>query len=114
MGKIDIWATESREIMKGYHGRFVHSERTTHVYWEIDKEILREIDPGKPLPEHHHPHEQIVNMLKGTFELVLDGTPHLLEAGDVFVVPPDVPHSGVAHTACRILDVFAPVREEYL
>ena len=106
MGKIDIWSTKSREIMEGYHGRFVHSERTTHVYWEID--------PGNPLPEHDHPHEQIVNMLMGTFELIVNGTSHMLEAGDVFVVPPDVPHTGVAHTPCRILDVFAPVREDYL
>ena len=51
MGKIDVWSTKSREIMEGYYGRFVHSERTTHVYWEID--------PGKPLPEHDHPHEPV-------------------------------------------------------
>lgn len=105
MGKIDIWATEPREIMPGYRARFVHSERTTHAYWEID--------PDQALPEHSHPHEQIVNMLEGTFELVVDGESHVLEAGDVLVIPPDVPHTGVAHTPCRILDIFAPVREEY-
>jgi quercetin dioxygenase-like cupin family protein len=75
------------------------------VYWEID--------PDCPLPEHSHPHEQIVNVLEGTFELVVDGPPHILNAGDIFVVPPDVPHTGVARTPCRILDVFAPVREDY-
>lgn len=96
---------EVREVMPGFRGRFIHSERTTHVYWEID--------PDCPLPEHSHPHEQIVNMLEGTFELVVDGTPHVLNAGDVFIVPPDVPHTGVARTPCRILDVFAPVREDY-
>ena len=44
---------------------------------------------------------------------MVDGTPHVLNAGDVFVVPPDVPHTGVARTPCKILDVFAPVREDY-
>ena len=34
-------------------------------------------------------------------------------AGQVFVIPPDVPHSGRALTRCRVLDVFAPVREDY-
>ena len=106
MSAIDVWSLESHEIMPGFHAHFVHTERTTHAYWEID--------PDHPLPEHSHPHEQIVNVLEGSFELVLDGTPHLLEAGDVLVIPPDVPHSGVAHTPCRILDVFAPVREDYL
>jgi quercetin dioxygenase-like cupin family protein len=105
MAKIDIWATEPREIVEGFNGRFVHTERTTHVYWDIS--------PGLPLPEHSHPHEQIVNMLEGTFEIVVAGTPHVLNAGDVLVIAPNVPHSGVAHTPCKILDVFSPVREEY-
>ena len=34
-------------------------------------------------------------------------------AGDVLVIPGDAKHSGRAHTGCRILDVFSPVREEY-
>ena len=103
--KIDIWSTESREPMAGFRGRFLHSEHTTHVYWEIAADA--------ELPEHSHPHEQIVNMLAGTFELVLDGTPHVLNAGDVLVIPGGTPHSGRSHTECKILDVFSPVREDY-
>ena len=56
---------EPRELIPGHRGRFVHSEHTTHVYWEIDE--------GAQLPEHSHPHEQIVNMLEGTYELTVDG-----------------------------------------
>lgn len=104
-GPIDVWATEAREVVPGYRARFVHSEHTTHAYWEID--------PGIPLPEHAHPHEQIVNMLEGTFLLTVDGVEHELTAGDCLVIPGNVPHSGVARTPCRILDVFSPVREEY-
>jgi quercetin dioxygenase-like cupin family protein len=37
----------------------------------------------------------------------------LLTPGQAFVIPPDVPHSGRAHSACRVLDVFAPVRDDY-
>jgi quercetin dioxygenase-like cupin family protein len=75
------------------------------VYWDIAA--------GAELPEHSHPHEQIVNMLEGTYELVVDGTSHVLNAGDVLVIPGDAVHSGKSHTECRILDVFSPVREEY-
>jgi quercetin dioxygenase-like cupin family protein len=103
--RYDIWATEPREIIPGYRGRFIHTEHTTHVYWEIDE--------GAPLQEHSHPHEQIVNMLEGTYELIVAGQPQVLNAGDVLAIPGNVPHSGRAHTACRILDVFSPVREEY-
>jgi quercetin dioxygenase-like cupin family protein len=47
-------------------------------------------------------------------EIDVDGTRHHLIAGVVLVIPPDVPHSGRAVTSCRVLDVFAPVREDYL
>ncbi|NNF27098.1 MAG: cupin domain-containing protein [Gemmatimonadetes bacterium] len=96
---------EPREMVPGYSARFIHTEHTTHAYWEID--------PHKPLPEHSHPHEQTVNVLAGTIELVVGGESHVLEAGDVLHIPGGVPHSAVAHTPCRVLDVFSPVREEY-
>ena len=83
----------------------VHSERATLVYWDIDPDAI--------LPEHSHPHEQIVNVLEGTFELVMEGASHILGPGDVLVIPGDVPHSGRAHTGCKIIDVFSPVREDY-
>lgn len=96
---------EPRELIPGHRGRFIHSEHTTHVYWSIDADAQ--------LPEHSHPHEQIVNMLEGTYELVVDGTTHRLDAGDVLAIPGGAVHSGQAITDCRILDVFSPVREEY-
>jgi quercetin dioxygenase-like cupin family protein len=103
--RYQVAALEPRELQPGHHGRFIHSEHTTHVYWEIEA--------GAKLPEHRHPHEQIVNMLEGTYELVVDGEPHVLEAGDVLVIPGGAVHGGGARTDCRILDVFSPVREDY-
>ncbi|MBT7124323.1 MAG: cupin domain-containing protein, partial [Gemmatimonadales bacterium] len=70
-------------------------------------------EADRPLPEHAHPHEQIVNMIEGTYELVIGGESYVLNAGDVLVIPGGVPHGGRSHTACKILDVFSPVREEY-
>ena len=103
--KTTLAEMEPREVVPGYRARFIHTEHTTHAYWDID--------PDCPLPEHSHPHEQTVNVLEGTIELVVDGTPHVLGPGDVLYIPGGVPHSAVAHTPCRVLDVFSPVREEY-
>jgi quercetin dioxygenase-like cupin family protein len=100
-----ISSLEPRELISGHHGRVVHSAHTTHVYWKIDA--------GAQLPEHNHPHEQVVNVLEGKYELVVNGETYVLEAGEVLVVPGGATHSGTAHTDCRILDVFSPVREEY-
>ena len=94
-----------REVMPGFRGRFVHGENVTLAYWNIDK--------GAVLPAHSHPHEQVVNVLDGEFELVVEGTPHVLRTGDVFAISGNAPHSGRALTSCRILDVFCPIREDY-
>ena len=79
----------------------------------VARHVKREVEAGAALPRHSHPHEQVVNMLEGEFELVVDGTPHRLKAGDVLAIPGDAPHSGRALTRCRILDVFHPIREDY-
>ena len=95
----------SYERLPGMRGKFLHSGTMTLVYWDVE--------PGAGIPEHSHPHEQVVNMLEGDFELVVDGIPHRRKPGDVLAIPGNVPHSGRATTRSRILDVFSPVREDY-
>ncbi|MBK7938160.1 MAG: cupin domain-containing protein [Lewinellaceae bacterium] len=92
-------------ISRGFHARMIHTDNMTLAYVDVDE--------GADLPEHAHVHEQVLNLLEGRFELIVGGQAHLLEAGDVFAIPSNVPHSGKAHTRCRILDVFNPVREDF-
>lgn len=93
------------EPVSGFRVRFVHSDHMTLAYWNIAA--------GASLSEHAHPHEQVVNVLEGEFELVLDGESLALTPGRVVVIPSNVPHAGRAITDCRILDAFHPVREDY-
>lgn len=101
---VDLSTLEAKELVPGYKAVFVHSENMTLAYWTIE--------PNAPLPEHSHPHEQVLNLLEGRFELTLGGETRLIEAGTVVVIPSNVPHGGRSLTACRILDVFYPVRED--
>lgn len=94
-----------RELVPGYHVRFVHSDNVTLAYWRVETQAS--------LPVHSHPHEQIVNLLEGQFELTVAGEKVLLSPGQVVLIPPNAPHAGRALTDCRILDVFYPVREGY-
>ena len=96
----------SKEILPGYTVKFIHTENMTFAFWEIKK--------GSILPEHAHPHEQVANMLEGQYELTIEGESQLLEPGMVATIPSNAKHGGVAATDCRILDVFSPVREDYL
>ena len=95
----------SKAPMPGFAGRFVHSERMTLVRWDIAA--------GAALPEHSHPHEQFTMVLDGEFEMVIDGTAHRLVPGNVAVIPSNAVHSGRALSACRAIDVFQPVRDDY-
>lgn len=89
----------------GYRGKLVHAETMTVVHWTIDAD--------HEIPEHSHPHEQVINMMEGEFELTVDGEVVVLHPGDILVIPGNVPHSGRSLTNCKIIDIWHPVREDY-
>lgn len=105
MPLITVSTLPVREIFPGLRARLIHTDRVSHSWVEVDA--------GAAFPEHQHPHEQIVSVLEGELELIVGGTVHRLKPGTVFVIPPEVPHSGRGVTACKVLDAFAPVREDY-
>jgi quercetin dioxygenase-like cupin family protein len=102
---VNLKDVDIREIFPGFRARLVHTDRASLSFVEIDA--------GASFPEHRHPHEQTVTMLEGELELVVAGRAHRLTPGQAFVIPPDVAHAGTAISNCRVLDVFAPVREDY-
>lgn len=103
--KTNLKELKAKELVPGFHGKMIHTERMTLAYWDIEKD--------SKLNEHHHPHEQVVNMLEGEFEITVNGVAFHLVKGDVLPIPGNVPHSGRAITDCKILDVFTPVRDDY-
>ena len=94
-----------KEVIPGYRARFIHTENVTLAYWRIQA--------GMPLSRHSHPHEQVVNLIEGRYEFVIEGRATVLEPGMVVVVPPNVEHGGRSLADCRIVDAFYPVREDY-
>ena len=105
MRTIDLDHVPAREVFPGFQGRMVHTANMTLAHWSARA--------GASVPEHSHPHEQVVSVTEGEFELTVDGEPHRLTPGKLVIVPGHVRHSGRAITACRIVDVFYPVREDY-
>ena len=106
MNLIKLYEVAERKMAPGYHAKFVHSENMTLAYWNIEE--------GNALPKHAHPHEQVVNLIEGKFEITVDGESKVLEVGSVVIIPSNVMHSGKALTSCRIIDVFYPIRTEYI
>ena len=102
---IEIKNLPAKEVIQGYQGRSIHTGALTLMYWTVEE--------GAAIPIHSHVHEQIAHVLKGKFELNVDGEIKILEPGIVAVIPPHVPHGGKAITSCELLDVFYPEREDY-
>lgn len=50
-------------------------------------------DRGQGLSEHTSPYDATVQVVDGTAELTVGGVPHLVKAGQVFIMPAAVPHS---------------------
>lgn len=73
-----------------------------------------EMDDGAEVPLHHHPHEQGGILISGRVQLTIGDETRIVEAGSLFLIPPNVPHRAVAVDGpARVLDVFSPVREDY-
>ena len=102
---IELSDVGQREMVPGFRVRFVHTDRMTCSYWTITA--------GATLPEHSHPHEQVTNIIRGRFDMTLDGKTRTIKRGSVVIIPSGAKHSGRALTDCYILDVFVPVREDY-
>lgn len=66
------------------------------------------------VPIHTHPHEQIGYVASGTIEFEIDGEKTILNAGDGYCIAGGVPHGVVTVEDAVCVDIFSPVREEYL
>jgi quercetin dioxygenase-like cupin family protein len=102
---IDVSKIEQREMIPGFKAQFIHTEKSTIAFWEAKV--------GAVLPMHSHFHEQITQVLEGRFQLTVGDDTHVYESGFVAVIPPNVLHSGIALTDCKLFDIFCPVREDY-
>ena len=69
---------------------------------------------GAIVPEHHHESEQITYILEGSLEFHLEGKTVVVAAGQVLRIPSNVPHSAVALEDTLDLDIFSPIRHDWL
>ena len=66
------------------------------------------------VPLHHHENEQISSVLAGALRFELEGKEIVAREGDVLLIPSKVPHRVVALEDSLALDVFSPVRVDWL
>ena len=65
-------------------------------------------------PEHHHESEQVTYILEGALKFELEGREVVVHKGEVLRIPSFVPHRAVALEDTLDLDVFSPIRQDWL
>ncbi len=64
---------------------------------------------------HKHPHEQIGYVVSGSFEVEEKGVgKKIVKAGDTYQIPSNVEHGVVALEDSVLLDIFTPMREDFI
>jgi len=63
---------------------------------------------------HRHPHTQASYVSKGKFEITISGISKILSAGDVYFVPSGEIHGALCLEAGELIDVFSPMRADFI
>ena len=69
---------------------------------------------GAVVPEHQHESEQITYILEGALLFEIDGKEILVGKGQVLRIPSWKPHKATALEETLDLDIFSPIREDWL
>ena len=71
-------------------------------------------DKGAVGTMHTHPHVQISYVLEGKFEATVGEQTKIMTKGDTYSVGEGVPHGVLCLERGTLLDVFAPMREDFI
>jgi quercetin dioxygenase-like cupin family protein len=69
---------------------------------------------GSPLPVHDHPQEQTGYLVSGRLRLTIGDEAYDVSPGDSWSIPGGVPHGAEVLEDAVAIEVFSPVREDYL
>ena len=72
------------------------------------------LEQGKTLPVHSHPQEQTGFLVSGHIVLTIGETAHDIQPGDAWMIPCDTLHGARIIEDSLAIEVFSPVRQDYL
>jgi len=101
------WENVKKEIMNDkFWRKYVTGEKTTVAQLGFSKDCV--------VPLHHHESEQISVVTQGAVKFQVDGKEVLVRGGEVLVIPSNVPHGALAMEDSTIIEVFSPIRQDWL
>jgi len=92
------------------------NEMVTRTFVTGERATIAELHllEGCVVPTHQHESEQLTWVRSGELELIVAGERHLVPAGSVLRIPSNLPHQATAVKETRVVDLFSPIREDWL
>lgn len=109
---------QSKEFIIGKEAKWdVVGEGVKRQIMGYDDKIMLvhvKFEKGSIGPIHDHYHSQVTWVQDGEFEVTIGDDKKVLKAGDCFYIPPHVPHGAVCLQPGTLIDVFSPIREDFM
>lgn len=86
--------------------KFFSGEKITLAFINMKK--------GCAVPQHQHDSEQFSYCLTGSLDFIIGGEKLCLKAGEMVIIPSNVPHEAVANEDFTGIDVFSPIRIDWI
>ena len=96
----------SEQINASIARQFISGERVTVARFELKS--------GGVVPRHAHENEQVSYVVSGALKFVFDDREIVVRGGEVLQIPPNVPHAAEVVEDCVAIDVFSPVRQDWI
>jgi len=95
------------ELVKGSNSRLISGEQSMISYLKMDKNSY--------FAPQRHPQEQIMTVLEGECDEIIEGKLYHVKKGDVIVLPPNIEHGAyIGSQDVQVIDVFGYPRSDYL
>ena len=72
-------------------------------------------EPNVSLTPHRHENEQMLIVLDGAIDFIIEGKQYKVEKGDVVVLPSNTEHGAYfSDKGARVIDIFSPPRQDFV
>ena len=107
MMKVYKWDEIEKEEMNDLLARrCINGDRMTLAMIYLKK--------GCVVPLHSHENEQMSTVFTGALKFLIDGKEIVVKPGETLRIPPLMPHAAEALEDTEQMDVFAPIRQDWI
>ena len=101
------WDTIKKEQLNDkFWRKVINGEKITTAQLGLSK--------GALVPLHHHESEQMSIVVDGSVKFEVEGKEVVVRAGEVLVIPSNLPHNALALEDSSVIEIFSPIRLDWM